>query len=62
MHKVLKVRNHKYLVKIYWMPSEAKYRNANYIYRWHLAEEQQVKAIIIELGRFLTKECLNGQE
>jgi len=41
------------------MPSEIKYRNANYIYRWHLAKEQQVGAIIMELGRFLTEEYLN---
>jgi len=59
IYKALKVRNYKYLVKIYWMPSEAKYRNADYMYRWHLAKKQQVGAIIIELGKFLTKECLN---
>jgi len=40
MHKVLKVRNYKYLVRMYWMPSEAKYRNTDYIYRWHLTEKQ----------------------
>jgi len=33
MHKILKARNYKYLVRMYWMPSEAKYRNANYMYR-----------------------------
>jgi len=33
MHKILKIRNYKYLVKIYWMPSEAKYRNVDYMYR-----------------------------
>jgi len=40
IHKTLKIRNYKYLVKIYWMPSETKYRNANYMYRWHLAKKQ----------------------
>jgi len=39
IYKVLKVRNHKYLVRIYWIPSKAKYRNADYIYRWHLTEK-----------------------
>jgi len=39
MHRVLKVKNHKYLVRIYWMLSETKYRNANYIYRWHLTKK-----------------------
>jgi len=33
IYKVLKTRNYKYLVRIYWMLSEAKYRNADYIYR-----------------------------
>jgi len=44
------------------MPSELKYRNAEFIYRWHLIKEQQVGVVIIKLGRFLTKECLNRQE
>jgi len=44
------------------MPNKVKYKNTNYIHEWHLAEEQQIKAIIIEPGRFFTKECLNGQE
>ena len=44
------------------MLSKVKYKNANYIYKQHLAKKQQVGAIIIELGRFLTKECLNGQK
>jgi len=47
---------------MYWILSKAKYKNANYIYRWHLAKEQQVGVIIMELGRFFTEECLNGQE
>jgi len=33
MYKALKVRNYKYLVKIYWMPNKLKYRNAKFIYR-----------------------------
>jgi len=33
MHETLKVRNHKYPVRMYWMPSELKYRNADYMYR-----------------------------
>jgi len=40
MHKILKVRNHKYLVRMYWMPSELKYRNANYMHGWYPAEKQ----------------------
>jgi len=40
IHKVLKARNHKYPIRIYWMPSKLKYRNANYMYGWHPAEKQ----------------------
>ena len=59
MHKAPKEKNHKYSVRMYWIPSELKYRNADYMYRWHLAEKQQVGVIIIKLGRFLIEECLN---
>jgi len=62
MYKTPKVRNYKYLVRMYWMPSELKYKNTKFMHRWHLTKEQQVKAIIMELGRFLTKEYLNGRE
>jgi len=62
MHRVPKVKNYKYLVRMYWMPSEAKYRNTDYMHGWHPTEKQQVGAIIMELGKFLTKEYLNGQE
>jgi len=40
IYKILKIRNHKYLVRMYWMPSEVKYRNADYIYGWYLAKKQ----------------------
>jgi len=33
MHRVLKARNHKYPVRIYWMPSELKYKNAEFIHK-----------------------------
>jgi len=33
IHKAPKARNYKYPVKIYWILSELKYRNANYMYR-----------------------------
>jgi len=62
IYKILKARNYKYLVRMYWMPSEAKYKNADYMYGWYLAEKQWVGAIIMELGRFFTEECLNRQE
>jgi len=33
IHKIPKARNYKYPVRIYWILSKTKYRNANYIYR-----------------------------
>ena len=33
MHKALKKRNYKYLVRMYWMPSELKYRNIKFMHR-----------------------------
>jgi len=33
IYKVLKKKNYKYLVRIYWILSELKYRNAKFIYR-----------------------------
>jgi len=39
IYKILKKKNHKYLVRMYWIPSELKYRNTKFIYRWHLTEE-----------------------
>jgi len=33
IYKAPKVRNYKYLVRMYWILSELKYRNANYMYR-----------------------------
>jgi len=39
IYKAPKRKNYKYLVRIYWMPSELKYRNAKFIYKWHLTKE-----------------------
>jgi len=39
IYRVPKARNYKYLVRMYWMPSELKYRNAKFIYRWHLTKK-----------------------
>jgi len=33
IYKTPKARNHKYLVRIYWILSKAKYRNADYMHR-----------------------------
>jgi len=33
IYKTLKKKNYKYLVRMYWMPSELKYRNTKFMYR-----------------------------
>jgi len=40
IHRALKDKNWKYLVRIYWALEEKRFRNAKYIYRWHLVEVQ----------------------
>jgi len=40
MHRAPKDKNRKYLVRIYWAPEEKRFRNAKYIYSWHLVEVQ----------------------
>ena len=38
IYKVLKVKNKRYLVIIYQILEERKYRNTKYIYRWYLVD------------------------
>jgi len=38
IHRVLKDKNQKYLVRIYWALEEKWFRDTKYIYRWHLVE------------------------
>jgi len=33
IHKAPKKKNYKYLVRMYWMSSKLKYRNAKFMYR-----------------------------
>jgi len=33
MYKILKEKNYKYLVKIYWILSEIKYKDTKFIYK-----------------------------
>ena len=38
IHRALKDKNRKYPVRIYWALEEKRFRNAKYIYSWHLVE------------------------
>ena len=36
IYSALKEKNYKYLVKMYQILSEIKYKDAKFIYKWHL--------------------------
>jgi len=38
MHRALKDKNQKYLVRMYWALEEKWFRDAKYIHRWHPVE------------------------
>jgi len=38
IYRASKDKNWKYLIRIYWIMDEAKYRNAKYMHSWHLVE------------------------
>jgi len=38
IHRVLKDKNQKYLIRMYWAPEEKRFKNAKYIHSWHLVE------------------------
>ncbi len=59
MYKMPKVKNNRFLKRMDWK-GKKQYRNAKFIYSWHLILEQILGELIIELGRFLTKICLRG--
>ena len=62
IYKALKAKNKKYLVRIYQTLDERKYRNAKYIYRWHLVDNTELNKLILQLGRYLTEEYLEGRQ
>ena len=62
IYKALKAKNKKYLVRIYQMPDECKYRNAKYIYRQHLVDNTGLNKLTLQPGRYLTEECLDGRQ
>ena len=47
IYKALKAKNKKYLVRIYQTLDKQKYRNAKYIYRWHLVENLELNKLTI---------------
>ena len=47
IYKALKVKNKKYLVRIYQILDKRKYRNTKYIYRWHLVDNTKLNELIL---------------
>ena len=47
IYKALKAKNKKYLVRIYQMLDERKYRNAKYIYRQYLVDNIELNKLIL---------------
>ena len=42
MYKALKVKNRKYLTRIWWVPNKKIYQNAKYMYGWYLVDIQEL--------------------
>ena len=47
IYKALKVKNKKYLVRIYQILDKHKYRNAKYIYRQYLVDNIELNKLIL---------------
>ena len=59
IYRALKIKYKKYPIRMYWALKDLKYRNAKYIYRWHLTKNQIEGDLTLKLGRFFIKEYLN---
>ena len=62
IYKAPKAKNKKYLVRIYQTLDKRKYRNAKYIYKQYLVDILELNELILQLGRYLMEECLEGQQ
>ena len=49
MHRALKIKNKKYPIRMYWALEDLKYRNAKYMYKWHLLGQQDKVDLILKL-------------
>ena len=62
MHLAPKKKHQKYPTRMHWSQNDREYRNAKYMHGWHPAESQETGMIVMQPGRFLTQECLQGRE
>ena len=61
IYKALKAKNKKYLVRIYQILDKYKYKNTKYIYKQYLVDNLKLNKLILQLGRYLTEEYLDGR-
>ena len=59
IYRALKVKYKKYPIRMYQALKDLKYRNAKYMHRWHLSEQQDKVDLILKLGRVLIEKCLD---
>ena len=47
MYRIPKDKYRKYLIRMYQITDKKQYRDAKYIYSWHLVEVQELKDLIL---------------
>ena len=62
MHRVPKAKNRKYPVRMHWMKTEKKFRDAKFVHGWHPVDTQEEGDLRLQPGRYLTEECLEGRQ
>jgi hypothetical protein len=62
MHLAPKKKQQRYPTRMHWSQNDREYRNAKYMHGWHVTEEWHIGMIVMQPGRFLTRECLLGRE
>ena len=62
IYKALKIKYKKYPIRIYQVLEDLKYKNAKYIYGWHLLEQQDKVDLILKPRQFFMENCLNRQQ
>ncbi len=60
IHAALKISNTRYLKRTNWRLEKQRYRDAKFMHRWHPILNQNEGELIMELERFLIKECIKG--
>jgi hypothetical protein len=61
MHRAPKAKNRKYPVRMHWMKTEKKFRDAKFMHGWHPIDTQEEGDLRLQPGRYLTEECLEGR-